>query len=937
LFRLGLRRLLTITVCSAALAGGAAAPASAFVAEPASSNVTSPADGTYLSVNDNVDPNATVTVTGTAKDSSNADYDGTVDLQCTGVFSGTTYVFSTAASNVTVTGGAFTTNVKIGDIAGGYGNTCILRAVPHDAGGGLPADLSPYTGPGLAVGFFDSTNQKVAGAGNPNAGTQYGFLLAGQGFSGQVEPLTSAGQFGGRNLGSFLPSSPAVYEPEQSIYYGSGYFSNQGSFSDGTKTDLVVDGKNAYTPSGTADPTNLLYSGSDAAAGVEALQTSNYSFDPTTGVTTLVETDPLVRCAPPVGGSDPNPRGAASNAPSATNCPAFADTGVKLVRTITYDHDGKQLLFQDAYQSTDAASHSVSLRYNHGLVPPNGGDALTNYRFDWVDASAHAYTGGDSVAAAPAGLHTIYIEPDGGAATGTSGTKYGRAAITFSGATDGAKFFADNEDSFELNFLNRAVPATGSLKINVAYSVAPSQSEVDSLVTDAAIRVAQPPAITAGGTLNYTEGQSAQTLDGSVTVSDPDSANLASASVTLTDHQTGDLLAANTSGAPGITTNHYDPTTGVLTLSGSDTVAHYESVLKAVTYSSSSSNPGSSRTVHWQVNDGALPSNTASSSIAITQVDNAPTATDDAAQVDQDASETTVDVLANDTDPDGGPKEVTAVTSPAHGTATVTNSGADVGYKPAPGYCNSQSGGTPDTFTYTVTGGSQATVSMTVTCAGAKPKPVVTVIKKLSPSADSGRFDLRVNGVIVKASAGDGGRGSTPVNSGSDVTVSESAANGHSLTDYDSSIDCGSAGKGNGTSLKLTNVVADTTCTITNARHASPKPPVGHLTIAHPDTGVNKRGTLVHLRCRGAAGARCKGTLKLESTDRSSRLSAASSKKGKKKVKFNIAAGSSKDVRIQLPAKTRAQLAAHGKAVARAVAHLTDGTTVKRLITVYSH
>jgi hypothetical protein len=188
----------------------------------------------------------------------------------------------------------------------------------------------------------------------------------------------------------------------------------------------------------------------------------------------------------------------------------------------------------------------------------------------------------------------------------------------------------------------------------------------------------------------------------------------------------------------------------------------------------------------------------------------------------------------------------------------------------------------------------------------------------------------------VKASAGDGGRGSTPVSSGSDVTVSESAANGHSLTDYDSAIDCGSAGKGSGTSLRLTNVAADTTCTITNTRHAGPKPPTGHLTIAHHDTGVNKRGTLVHLRCRGEAGARCKGTLKLESTDRNSRLSAAS-KKGKKKVKFDIAAGSSKDVRIQLPAKTRAQLAAHHKAVARAIAQLTDGTTVKRLITVYSH
>ena len=52
------------------------------------------------------------------------------------------------------------------------------------------------------------------------------------------------------------------------------------------------------------------------------------------------------------------------------------------------------------------------------------------------------------------------------------------------------------------------------------------------------------------------------------------------------------------------------------------------------------------------------------------------------------------------------------VTQPANGTVVVTDGGADLTYEPDPNYCNTQAGGSPDTFTYTLTpGGSTATVS----------------------------------------------------------------------------------------------------------------------------------------------------------------------------------------------------------------------------------
>ena len=103
-----------------------------------------------------------------------------------------------------------------------------------------------------------------------------------------------------------------------------------------------------------------------------------------------------------------------------------------------------------------------------------------------------------------------------------------------------------------------------------------------------------------------------------------------------------------------------------------------------------------------------------------------PVAVDDTVTVAQDAAETPVDVLANDTDTDGGPKQIDTVTQPDHGTATITDNGTSVSYKPDTGYCNDGQGDSPDTFTYSLNGGSTATVTVTVACAEVVPPPDTT-------------------------------------------------------------------------------------------------------------------------------------------------------------------------------------------------------------------
>jgi hypothetical protein len=110
----------------------------------------------------------------------------------------------------------------------------------------------------------------------------------------------------------------------------------------------------------------------------------------------------------------------------------------------------------------------------------------------------------------------------------------------------------------------------------------------------------------------------------------------------------------------------------------------------------------------------------------------APTAVGDTVTVTQDSGPNPIDALANDVDPDGGPKLIEAITEPSNGTAAIAGDGSGLTYQPNAGYCNSLPGMTLDGFLYTLNGGSTASVSVTVTCAAgaveggstAKPKPV---------------------------------------------------------------------------------------------------------------------------------------------------------------------------------------------------------------------
>ncbi|MEO7934720.1 MAG: Ig-like domain-containing protein, partial [Dokdonella sp.] len=100
-----------------------------------------------------------------------------------------------------------------------------------------------------------------------------------------------------------------------------------------------------------------------------------------------------------------------------------------------------------------------------------------------------------------------------------------------------------------------------------------------------------------------------------------------------------------------------------------------------------------------------------------------PNAVDDAITVDFNAFATLIDVLANDSDPENDPLTITAVSTPAHGSAVITAGG--ITYMPMAGYSGN------DSFTYTIIdgrgGSATATVAVTVNPASQSNQAPVAV------------------------------------------------------------------------------------------------------------------------------------------------------------------------------------------------------------------
>ena len=126
---------------------------------------------------------------------------------------------------------------------------------------------------------------------------------------------------------------------------------------------------------------------------------------------------------------------------------------------------------------------------------------------------------------------------------------------------------------------------------------------------------------TTTGGINYTVSTTASLAAGILiangansSVTDSDSPNLASLKASIVGTHAGDTLTANTSGTSIVASF----ASGTLSLTGSDTVAHYQQVLQTIKYGSSGSPGVDTITVDVTANDGSMNSTTAVATINLT-------------------------------------------------------------------------------------------------------------------------------------------------------------------------------------------------------------------------------------------------------------------------------------------------------------------------------
>ncbi|HEX8366673.1 MAG TPA: FG-GAP-like repeat-containing protein [Allosphingosinicella sp.] len=213
-------------------------------------------------------------------------------------------------------------------------------------------------------------------------------------------------------------------------------------------------------------------------------------------------------------------------------------------------------------------------------------------------------------------------------------------------------------------------------------STAPNDNEDDAADTfrfDVAA-VNDPPAVDLDGpgtpeidnAASYSEGDGPTLLAPGATVADVDTTNLSGGTITIGGFQAGDRLTLENVVSPILSSNvgnigwSYDPLTGVMTFNspGAATAADYQAALRMVRYYSTSENPGSGRTITWTLSDGSGSSPTATTTLGVTSVNDAPTvgdgtevlaqATEDQVSADPLAHQTVFQIFGGQfTDPDG--------------------------------------------------------------------------------------------------------------------------------------------------------------------------------------------------------------------------------------------------------------------------------------------
>lgn len=185
-----------------------------------------------------------------------------------------------------------------------------------------------------------------------------------------------------------------------------------------------------------------------------------------------------------------------------------------------------------------------------------------------------------------------------------------------------------------------------------------------------------------GSTSGVTFSTSAIIVANAVSVIDSDDTNLEGATIQITTGlvSTEDqLLFTNQNGISGT----YNPTTGVLALSGSSSVANYQTAIRSIQYNNTATTPNTqNRTVSFIVTDGTDTSNSLAIVVSIL-VSNSPPQISPVTQTTQIGSVVTINLSSLLSDPDNNLDlaSLQVVSQPASGaTATISGTQLEVDY-----------------------------------------------------------------------------------------------------------------------------------------------------------------------------------------------------------------------------------------------------------------
>lgn len=243
--------------------------------------------------------------------------------------------------------------------------------------------------------------------------------------------------------------------------------------------------------------------------------------------------------------------------------------------------------------------------------------------------------------------------------------------------------------------------------------------------------------------LSFINGSSAVVIDDALTIEDVDNANMASASAEISSNYMSDEDSLEFTNQNGITGSYSN---GVMNLTGSASVANYQTAMRSIKYNNSAGTPDTTtRTIRFRVYDGSGYSSYVTRNIVFGGENSPPVITEGTSTsvtMDEDSSPTAFSLTLNATDADEHSITWSISSAASNGTASVGDPGNStaISYTPTADYYGS------DSFVVQASDGQGGTDTITVNVTiRDKTAPVISSLSASVTASTSASFSWTTN------------------------------------------------------------------------------------------------------------------------------------------------------------------------------------------------